>query len=164
MLCLSEVESTNSDIKSVCEYTKLTEKSLYNLERINCVPNIKEFRKYSSTETLNKIIENINFFMVVGEAAQYSSHIYKQLLSEYLAPTKESCEEERDECHTKLLDSLSKYNELNNDKRHLIVGKEYSAVLKMRIRDSFDKILNDLTIQAEQEAQKDIERLKIETD
>ena len=61
LLCLSEVESTNNDIKAVCKYTKLTETSLYNLERINCVPNIKEFRKYSLTDILNRILENINF-------------------------------------------------------------------------------------------------------
>lgn len=164
LLCLSEVESTNNDIKAVCKYTKLTETSLYNLERINCVPNIKEFRKYSLTDILNRILENINFFMLVGEAAQYSSHVYKQLLSEQLTPIKESCEEERNEYRDNLIATLQKYNEFNNEKRHLIVGKEYSAVLKMRIRDSFDKILNEITTQAEQEAEKEIERIKAKTE
>lgn len=164
LLGLSEVKSVDNDIKVACKYTKLTETSLYNLERINCVPNIKEFRKYSLTDILNRILENINFFILVGEATQYSSHIYRQSLSKYLTPTKESSEEERNECRDELITTLQKYNEFNNDKRHLIVGKEYSAVLKMRVRDSFDKILNELTTQAEQEAEKEIERIKAETE
>ena len=102
--------------------------------------------------------------MLVGEAAQYSSHVYKQLLSEQLTPIKESCEEERNEYRDNLIATLQKYNEFNNEKRHLIVGKEYSAVLKMRIRDSFDKILNEITTQAEQEAEKEIERIKAKTE
>jgi len=168
LLCLSEVESTNNDIKAVCEYTKLTETSLYNLECINFVPKTnlynKEIRKYSLTDILNRILENINFFMLVRETAQYSSHIYRQSLSKYLTPTKESSVEERNVCRDELITTLQKYNEFNNNKRHLIVGKEYSAVLKMRIRDSFDKILNEITTQAEQEAQKEIERIKAETE
>jgi transcriptional regulator with XRE-family HTH domain len=164
LLGLSEIKSVDNDIKVACKVTRLSEEAVQNIRTLTLVPRYDNL-KYPVTDILESFINNKQFQYLLLHILKLRSFIFDKNVDNYKRSRMQEVYSlsEQEDIRDKLSVSAIRYNEVISG-IHLLNDETFSSVLEMRTRDTFNEMLNDLKAGAEQEAQKEIERIKAKTE